>query len=334
MSSLLSILSEKLHIHNDNEANDIAIDYFNHSNQPYQDLFDYLLTLTETHQNNTNLITCLIQSFLQWKIQFHKNFPIPYFDQNAINNFIVKSLPIIFIKDFCEIFQISKDYLLSLLRNLLNDPTTSSSSYKRALNIVVKFQYQREFHSSEILLPLILNNKDHFIHIFIDKNLVLEEDLLRLLNHLYENGGKKLREVLANEYYIRNQNINKKALGKLAVRFWNLFGHEQKDKYPNLANLPHKRALGYLINVKYSGNNDEKTMSDEAWNELVEVKQNKFILIIHLSSFQEIVREGDNNDVSEYLIECLVDRDDIHAVHYWSKRVRFYFSKCFCFCVQ
>lgn len=272
MSSLLGILSEKLHLHNNNEANEIAFQHFNHSDQPYQDLLDGLFTLTDTHHNNNNLITCLIQSFLHWKNQFNTKPPVPYFDGNSIDSFILKSLPIIFLPDFCEIFQISEQYLLPLLRNLLNDPTTSSSSYKRALNIVVKFQYQRRFDPSDILLPLILNNKDHFIHLFIDKNREIEEQLLELLNHLYENGGKKLRDILMNEYFIRNQNINKKALGKLAVRFWNLFGHEEKDKYPNLASLPHKRTLGYLINVKYNGNNDEKSMSDEAWNELVEVK--------------------------------------------------------------
>jgi hypothetical protein len=29
------------------------------------------------------------------------------------------------------------------------------------------------------------------------------------------------------------------------------------------------------VNVKYNGMNDEKTMSDECWNELVEVKWRK-----------------------------------------------------------
>jgi len=271
MSSLLSILTEKLHFHNDNEALSIAFNHFNNSNQPYNDLFEYILILTETNHINTNVINCLIQSFLQWKQQSNNNYSSSYVDHNSIDNLISKTLPITFLKDFCEIFQISKEYVMSILRNLLND-STNSSRYKRALNIVVKFHYQLDFSPDEILLPLILNTKDHFIHLYIDKNRELEEYLLNLLNHLYENGGKKLREILSNEFNIRYQNLNKKALGKLAVRYWNLFGYEQIDKYPNLANLQHKRTLGYLINVKYSGNNDEKTMSDEAWNELVEVK--------------------------------------------------------------
>ncbi|CAF4263401.1 unnamed protein product, partial [Rotaria magnacalcarata] len=40
-------------------------------------------------------------------------------------------------------------------------------------------------------------------------------------------------------------------------------------------------------------------MSDEAWNELIE----------------EIILG--NNDLSDYFIELLVDKDDIVAVRYW-----------------
>jgi hypothetical protein len=324
MSSLLTNLSEKLHFHLDNDANDIAFDHFTHSNQPYQDLFEYLLTLTESTHHNTNLINCLIQSFLRWKNQPNNNHPISRVDQNLLNDLILKNLPIVFLKDCCEIFQIPKDLLLFLLRTVLND-STNSSLYKRALNIIVKFQYQLEFSVEEILLPLILNTKDHLIHLFIDKNPQLEDYLLDLLNHLYQHGGKRLREILANEFNIRNSNLNKKALGKLAVRYWNLFGNERNKKYSNLATLQHNRTLGYLINVKYSGNTDEKTMSDEAWNELVEVKlKSKSKSKISLFLFQEIVKEN-NDDLSEYLIELLVDRDDINAVHYWSKKsIRFF----------
>jgi len=279
MSSLLSELSEKSHFLNDNEAIDIAFNHFNQSNQPYNDLFEYLLILSQSNHPNPKLINCLLQSFLQWKNQLNKTISIPNFDENLTNNFILKHLPITCIKDFCEIFQISKDYLLFLLRILLREPT-NSSSYKRALNIIIKFHYQLEFSVNEILLPLILNTKDHLIHLYIDKNRQLEEYVLNLLNHLYENGGKKLREILSNEFNIRNhQNINKKTLGKLAVRYWNLFGNEQNEKYPNLATLQHRRTLSYLINVKYNGINDEKTISDDAWNELIQVKKQKIWII-------------------------------------------------------
>lgn len=271
MSSLLSTLSERLPSHNDNEAIDIAFNHFNQSNNPYNDLFECLLILTESNHHNTNLIKCLIQSFLQWRNQSNKTDSIPIFDENLTNNLILNNLPIIFLNDFCEIFQISKEYLIFLLRILLSKEM-NSSAFKRALNIIVKFQYQLEFSVQEILLPLILNTKDHLIHLYIDKNPELEEHLLNLLNYLYENGGKRLRDILTYEFNIRNyQSINKKALGKLAVRYWNLFGNEQNGKYPNLAILQDRRTLSYLINVKYSGNNDEKTTSDDAWNELVEV---------------------------------------------------------------
>ncbi|CAF5177584.1 unnamed protein product, partial [Rotaria sp. Silwood1] len=98
---------------------------------------------------------------------------------------------------------------------------------------------------------------------------------------------------------MKNVTINKKTLSKLAVRYWNLYGNEQNEKYPNLAILQNKRTLGYLINVKYNNMNDDKTMSDDCWNELV----------------GDIVQGS--NDLSEYLIEILADRDDIVAMKYW-----------------
>ncbi|CAF4814155.1 unnamed protein product, partial [Rotaria socialis] len=109
----------------------------------------------------------------------------------------------------------------------------------------------------------------------------------------------KIREILSNQFNIRNLNLNKKALGKLAVRYWNTLGNEQTEKYPNLSTLQHRRTLSYLINVKYFENIEEKTTSDEAWNELIE----------------EIILG--NNDLSDYFIELLVDKDDIVAVRYW-----------------
>ncbi|CAF3693565.1 unnamed protein product [Adineta steineri] len=299
MSSFISDLSEKLLLQDDNEANNTALNHFKQSTQPYNDLFEYILILSESNHNNTNLIHCLIQAFLQWKNQSNKKFPIPKFDEKLLNNLILNNLSINFLKDICDIFQISKNDLMFLLRILLREPI-NSILYKRALSIIIKFHYQLEFSPEEILLPLILNTKDHLIHLYIDKNPKLEDYVLDLLNYLYINDGKRLRDIVLNEFNMRNyQNINKKALGKLAVRYWNLFGHEQSDKYPNLANLQHKRTLNYLINMKYNGINDEKTISDDAWNELV----------------QEIVQE--NDELSIFLIESLVDRDDSIAVRYW-----------------
>ncbi|CAF3320514.1 unnamed protein product [Rotaria socialis] len=298
MSSLLSSLSEKLHLHNDQEAIELAINHFNNSHQPYNDLFEYLLLLSESHHNNMNLINCLIHSFVQWKNQSNKTVAIPHIDENLISDLILRKLPIKFLQDFCEIFNISKDNLLFLLRTLIFDPL-NSPSYKRALNIIVKFNYQLEFSPNEILLPLILQTKDHLIHIYMDKKPQLEGYVLELLDYLYESGGKKIREILSNQFNIRNLNLNKKALGKLAVRYWNTLGNEQTEKYPNLSTLQHRRTLSYLINVKYFENIEEKTTSDEAWNELIE----------------EIILG--NNDLSDYFIELLVDKDDIVAVRYW-----------------
>lgn len=274
MSSLLSNLSQKLHSHEDNEAADLAYNYFNNSQQPYNDLFEYLVSLSEPNQNTINLINCLIQSFLRWRNQSDRSISIPILDANLIDDLICRKLPLRFMQDFCEIFEISKYHLLFLLRNLLQDPF-NSPSYKRGLNIIVKLNYQLEFAPDELLIPLILDTKDHLINVYIDKKPELEDHVLQLLNRLYENGGKRVREILSAEFYIRNVNFNPKTLGKLAVRFWNTLGKEQIDKYPNLATLQNRRTLSYLINVKYSNdNNDEKTMSDEAWNEIVVVRKN------------------------------------------------------------
>ncbi|CAF0893819.1 unnamed protein product [Adineta steineri] len=297
MTSFLTTLSDKYHSTNENDAKNFAFEHFNQSSQPFEDLLENLSQLCTTEfdsDNNINLINCLLHSF----IQCHKSSSQLKFDETQINNLISKSLPIICLKDFIEIFNISKEYLINLLKTSLNFPT-NSSIYKRALHIIVRFDYQLEFQPNEILLPLIINLKEHLIDIYLNKTRQYEQYLLNLLNHLYENNGKKIREILSNEYNINNVTFNKKNLSKLVVRYWNLYGHEENDKYPNLAILQQKRTLNYLINVKYNGLNDEKTMSDECWNELV----------------GDIVQG--NADLSEYLIEIIADKDDIVAVKYW-----------------
>src|SRR5690606_6808620 len=118
---------------------------------------------------------------------------------NLISDFILKKLPIPFLQDFCEIFQISYDYFIYLLRTLLHNNPTNSSSFKRALNIIVKLNMQSKFTPDEILLPLILNSQDHLIQVYIDKKPELEEYVLSLLNYLYQQGGKRLRDILINE---------------------------------------------------------------------------------------------------------------------------------------
>ncbi|CAF0809091.1 unnamed protein product [Rotaria sordida] len=302
MSSFLTSLSEKYQLYNEDETINVIFNYFNQSSKPYDDLLENLLQLINSNNNNnnadTNLINFLVHSFLQWKNQFNKSLSTSIIDENILNNFISESLPIVCIEDFIEIFQIEKSYLINLLKSLLIYPT-NSHIYKRTLNIIVKLNYQLEFQPNEILLPLILNSKDHLIDIYLDNHLQYEEYLINLLNHLYENGGKKIQDILNNEYNMKNITFNKKTLSKLAVRYWNLYGNEQNERYPNLATLQNKRTLGYLINVKYNNINDDKTMSDECWNELV----------------GDIVQG--NDDLSEYFIEILADRDDIAAVKYW-----------------
>ncbi|CAF3666641.1 unnamed protein product [Rotaria socialis] len=309
MSSFLTSLSEKYDFHNEDQITDIVLDYFNQSSKPYDDLIENLLHLIQsTNNHSANIINCLICLFLRWKNLLNKSLSRPIIDENIINNFLSESLPIACLPDFIEIFQIKKEYLINLLKPLLILPT-NSNEYKRALNIVVKLNYQLDFQPNEILLPLILNSKDHLIDVYLDDNSQYEEYLIDLLNRLYDNGGKKLQDRLSNEFKIKTPTFNKKTLSKLAVRYWNLYGNEQNDKYPNLATLQSKRTLGYLINVRYNRLTDEKTMSDECWNELV----------------TDIVQG--NDDLSEYLIEILADRDDIVAMKYWMAQLdRPYYS--------
>ena len=274
MSSLLTLLSQQYRFNNDNEAAKITFDYFNQSSKPFDDLIENLTQLTETNNTNTNnidLINYLLRLFIQWKNEFNESLSTPIIDQTIINHFLSKSLPIACLTYFIEIFQITNTYLINLLKFNITYPT-NSHTYKRALNIIVQFNYQLEFQPNELLLPLILNLKEHLIDIYLDGNPKYEEYLINLLNHLYENSGKKIQDILSNEYNIKNSTFNKRNLSKLVVRYWNLYGNEQNEKYSNLATLQSKRTLGYLINIKYNGINDDKTMSDECWNELVEVK--------------------------------------------------------------
>lgn len=274
MSSFLTILSEKYDSENEDEVKNIIFDHLNQSSKPFDDLLDNILKLSEI-DNSTNLINHLIQSFIQWKNQSNKNLLIPKLNETIINKILLEILPLESLINFLELFQISKEYLLNVLKSSLI-LQINSITYKRIITIIVKLNYQFDFQANELLIPLVINSKDYFIDMYLNKNLLYEEYLLDLLNHLFENSGKNLRNILADEYNIKNVAFNKKTLSKLVVRYWNLYGNEQVDKYPNLALLQHKRTLGYLINVKYNSNNDEKTMSDECWNELVAVyKQRK-----------------------------------------------------------
>ena len=270
MSFLLDALADKFRDQEDNQARELAIDYFRQSTQPWHDLLDYLLTLSSSSQKPFQLIQCLVQAFLQCQVHLG---PLPSansFDGDAIEALFLHDLPSDVLPDFCTIFQLNKNYRLSHLRNALaysNHP----AKYKHILSTIVLFNYQLEFYANELLMPLILTNKDHLIQLYLDKKRHLEEHLLQLLDHLYENGGKRLRGILSNEFGVSLANNERRSLSKLAVRYWNLLGHGQDDMYPNLAVLPHRRTLGYLFNVKYDDMHEERSMSDECWNEAIEV---------------------------------------------------------------
>lgn len=274
MSSLLKDLSAKLHAHQENVAFDLAFNYFNQSPQPYHELFDLLCAIARLDHPNAQLVPCLTQSFLQCRDESQHVCRVPTFDERILNDFILGKLPVTAVDDICEIFQYRKREILVLCRILLRE-WVNSPAFKRGLTIVVRFRYQLEFAPNEILLPLMVNSKEHLLQQFLDKRRDLEELILDVLERLYRNDGRKLWETLTYEFNMHVQNVNKKALGKLAVRYWNLIGHHQREKYPNLASLQHKRTLNYLVNLKYSTNGEEKTMSDEAWNEVIEVMKSK-----------------------------------------------------------
>jgi hypothetical protein len=271
MSSFLIVLSEKYQSHNDDEIINLVFDYFNQSLKPFDDLFESLLQLSSESDNHIDLINSILQLFIQWKNQSNKSLLLPNLNETKFNNFILQNLPFESLNNFLEIFQISKEYLINLFKSSVTNPI-NVNTYKRTIHFIVKLNYQFEFQPNELLLPLILNSKDYLIDIYLDKNRQYEEYLLNLCNHLYENNGKRIVEILENEYQMKNITLHKRTLSKLVVRYWNLYGNEQNEKYPNLAILQQKRTLSYLVNVKYNGMNDEKTMSDECWNELVEVK--------------------------------------------------------------
>lgn len=275
MSALLATLSEKI-LSNPSEATQLGIEHFNQSTKPFDDLLEYLTQLSDTDSSikNINLIAYLLQSFSQWKNQFYKSSSLPQFDNTVVNNLLLKTLPLTFLKDFLQIFEISKEYLLSLIRTSLKSPS-HSSTYKRALNMIVTLDYQLEFQPHEILLPLILTSKDHYIDLYLNKSRQYEVYLLKLLNHLHEKNGKQLSEILANEYQMKDVPFSKKNVSKLAVRYWNLLGNDEDENYPNLKILQQKRTLSFLLNTRYNGLNGEKTMSDECWNELVGVNINE-----------------------------------------------------------
>ena len=254
MSAFIASLSEKYYYQSEEQVQQFLIDYFNGSSRPFDELLENLLELSDKNDRNINgiLIHSLLFGFRQWKDQSAT--PAPQPNATTLKDLILHSLPVDALKALLEIFPVSRENLLQLLRSSFAFPT-NSYLYKRALKILVELNYQLELQPNEVLLPLLLSSKDHLIDVYLNKKAQYEEYLLRLLDLLYSNGGRHLRETLVDKYGMKANTYNKKAFSKLAVRYWNLYGHEQEDKYPNLAILQHKRTLGYLINVKYNAIN-------------------------------------------------------------------------------
>ena len=271
MSTFIAVLSEKYYYQSEEQVEQFLIDYFNGSSRPFDELLENVHELSDKNDRNinNNLIHSVLTGFRQW--QDRSATSTLQANEATLKDLILNSLPIDSLKALVEIFPISRENLVQLLRSSFAFPT-NSHLYKRALKVLVEFDCQLELQPNEVLLPLLLSSKDHLIDVYLNKKPQYEEYLLRLLNLLYANGGRQLRETLVDTYEMKANAYNKKALSKLAVRYWNLYGHEQEDKYPNLAILQHKRTLGYLINVKYNAINDEKSMSDDCWNESVEVR--------------------------------------------------------------
>ena len=268
MSDFLTDLSNLLQQNQVMTAMEFAVTYFRQSSQPVYEFHQYLTGVASSQNKNTSLIQFLIHAFAQWEQAFASAIPQEMFDENLF----LFVLPLGVLRDFCNLYQITKDYLLYLLRSILNY-SIHSPEYKRLLTIVVTFDYQFEFYASEILVPLIVNVKDHLIHLYLNQKVAMQDYLLDILDHLYENGGQRFRYILTEEFGVRQVNINKKAIKKLTVRFWNSFGNGQINRYPNLASLQDRSTLGYLIGMKYNAVPDENTMSNEAWNEAVEVRR-------------------------------------------------------------
>jgi len=100
MSSFSTTLSEKYNSCNENEAINFAIEYFNQSSKPFDDLLENLSQLSETN-NNINLIDCLLHSFNQWKNSSHESsLSISKFNETLINKLILQTLPLTSLNDF------------------------------------------------------------------------------------------------------------------------------------------------------------------------------------------------------------------------------------------
>lgn len=292
MSALfLTNFSDHLQNNQREEAIKFAIEQFQRTSEPWEEFFKYLQTLCRRKSENFLIIHTLIEAFKQWKNRLGSRVINPQFEKNLF----LSSLPTGVLQDFCDLFPVSKEYLVNIIRNALHDGPIE----KHLLNIIVHLDLQSQFSPPEVLLPLILANKDPLIHTFLNKKAELEDYLLSLLDHLYENGGQRLGWILEREFGIYDRNsINKKTLRKLTIRFWNSIGRERVERYPNLATLQDRGTIGYLIGIKYSGASGEKSMSDECWNE----------------SIEDVI--NGNRELAQFFLELLVQNNDGPALNY------------------
>ena len=202
-----------------------TMEHYEKAARPFNEFLNDLEELIhlDTGSQQKMMIESLVHSFSQWKSMSSSSSArlAPQFDLKHFSRWIFELLPLACVKEFVDIFELSTDGLLDLLRDALKQPM-NSSLYKRSLNILVKLNYQLKLKPNELILPLILNAKQHLIDIYLNDQNQCEQYLIELLNDLYRNGTRNLLETLANNYGMINVTCNKRLISKLAVRYWNI----------------------------------------------------------------------------------------------------------------
>ncbi|XP_053380810.1 exonuclease mut-7 homolog isoform X2 [Mercenaria mercenaria] len=184
------------------------------------------------------------------------------------------------------------DHFLPKIRDFV-----SNKKFKEAAQCTGKLGLQHHFDMSEIVLPLILQDKINLLETYVCGFPEHQETLVQYLDHLCdkETDLELVQNSIPKVTGVKREKFQKKPLSKLAVRLLKLYKIPQ-EKCPNISNARLVGALRYLLHKRYI----EKGMGAGSWEEMVRGAV------------------GDNDYMKEQLIEQLALYNEVMEAAKWA----------------
>ncbi|XP_060579875.1 exonuclease mut-7 homolog [Ruditapes philippinarum] len=184
------------------------------------------------------------------------------------------------------------DHFLPRIRKFIEN-----KKFKEAAHCAGKLGLQHHFDMSEIVLPLILQDKVNLLEVYVSGFPEHQEMLVRYLDHLCdrETDLDLVQSSIPKVSGVKMDKFQRKPLSKLAVRLLKLYKIPQ-DMCPNISNVRGLGALRYLLHKRFI----EKGMGAGSWEEMVRGAV------------------GDNDFMKEQLVEQLALYNELEEAAKWA----------------